>query len=186
MVVLGDVVPDFKAESTKGPISFHEHCDGKWTMLFRSARGALGKALLSWSGVQERLRGSAMAAAASNQSGDVGRRRQHAPPTDARRLPHLSRSHPSDFTPVCTSELGAAASELAGGERVDGCERIADRLQPTAAPCPALADRLQPTATPCPPLLTPSRKNRAAGGVPEAGRAAHRALLQRPGQSQAV
>ncbi|EFN59977.1 hypothetical protein CHLNCDRAFT_133096 [Chlorella variabilis] len=53
MVLLGDTVPEFKADSTIGPIdSFHKFCEGKWTMLF---------------------------------------------------------SHPSDFTPVCTSELGAAA-----------------------------------------------------------------------------
>ncbi|PSC74889.1 glutathione peroxidase [Micractinium conductrix] len=53
MVVLGDPVPEFSADSTKGRIdSFKQFCEGKWTMLF---------------------------------------------------------SHPSDFTPVCTSELGAAA-----------------------------------------------------------------------------
>lgn len=53
MVNLGDKVPEFSAETTKGPLpSFRDFCRGKWTMLF---------------------------------------------------------SHPSDFTPVCTSELGAAA-----------------------------------------------------------------------------
>jgi len=52
MVNLGDTLPKFTAQSTKGEIHFHDFIDGKWTLLF---------------------------------------------------------SHPSDFTPVCTSELGAAA-----------------------------------------------------------------------------
>lgn len=51
--MLGDVLPDFKAETTNGQIeSFHDFCRGKWTLLF---------------------------------------------------------SHPSDNTPVCTSEVGTAA-----------------------------------------------------------------------------
>ena len=52
MVCLGDTVPDFQADSTKGPIHFHDYINNKWTLLF---------------------------------------------------------SHPSDFTPVCTSEIGQAA-----------------------------------------------------------------------------
>lgn len=52
MVNLGDIVPDFTAQSTQGEVNFHKLIDGKWTMFF---------------------------------------------------------SHPSDFTPVCSSELGAAA-----------------------------------------------------------------------------
>jgi len=52
MVCLGDIVPDFQAESTKGPIHFHDYITDTWTMFF---------------------------------------------------------SHPSDFTPVCTSEIGQAA-----------------------------------------------------------------------------
>jgi thioredoxin-dependent peroxiredoxin len=51
-IALGDVVPDFHAETTEGPIDFHDWIDGSWVVLF---------------------------------------------------------SHPKDFTPICTTELGYMA-----------------------------------------------------------------------------
>ena len=49
---LGDIAPDFEAETTDGTVSFHKWKEGKWAVLF---------------------------------------------------------SHPKDYTPVCTTELGAVA-----------------------------------------------------------------------------
>lgn len=49
---LGDIAPDFVAQSTEGPLSFHQWIEGKWCVFF---------------------------------------------------------SHPKDYTPVCTTEIGAAA-----------------------------------------------------------------------------
>ena len=49
---IGDIAPDFEAETTEGRIKFHDYIDGSWVMLF---------------------------------------------------------SHPKDFTPICTTELGSIA-----------------------------------------------------------------------------
>jgi thioredoxin-dependent peroxiredoxin len=49
---LGDIAPDFEAETTEGPIRFHDYIDGSWAVLF---------------------------------------------------------SHPKNFTPICTTELGYTA-----------------------------------------------------------------------------
>ncbi len=49
---LGDIAPDFEAETTEGPIKFHDYINGSWAVLF---------------------------------------------------------SHPKNFTPICTTELGYTA-----------------------------------------------------------------------------
>ncbi|XP_031570487.1 peroxiredoxin-6-like [Actinia tenebrosa] len=67
MVNLGDIFPDFKAESSDGPIQFHQFIEGTWAIMF---------------------------------------------------------SHPADYTPVCTTELGRVA-QLAGEFKKRGVKMIA-------------------------------------------------------------
>jgi alkyl hydroperoxide reductase subunit AhpC len=69
---LGDVAPDFNAETTEGTIDFHDWKSGKWAVLF---------------------------------------------------------SHPADFTPVCTTELGRTAS-LKGEFDKRGVKAIAVSVDP--------------------------------------------------------
>lgn len=74
---LGDTAPDFQADTTAGPISFHEWKDGSWAVLF---------------------------------------------------------SHPADFTPVCTTELGRTAALSA--------DFAARNAKPIAVSVDPLADHL--------------------------------------------
>ena len=71
-VRLGDVAPDFTAETTQGPVHFHEWKGDGWAILF---------------------------------------------------------SHPRDFTPVCTTELGAAAA-LKGEFEKRHCKMIGLSVDP--------------------------------------------------------
>ena len=69
---LGDTAPDFKQDSTQGPIAFHEWAGNSWVVLF---------------------------------------------------------SHPADFTPVCTTELGKTAA-LSGEFARRGVKPIAVSVDP--------------------------------------------------------
>ena len=69
---LGDIAPDFSADTTQGPIQFHDWAGDSWVILF---------------------------------------------------------SHPKDFTPVCTTELGAAA-RLGDEFRKRGVKMIAVSVDP--------------------------------------------------------
>jgi alkyl hydroperoxide reductase subunit AhpC len=74
-VRLGDVAPDFTAETTQGTVRFHEWKAGKWAILF---------------------------------------------------------SHPKDFTPVCTTELGAVAALMPEFEKRN-CRVIGLSVDPVAS-----------------------------------------------------
>lgn len=102
---IGSTAPDFEAETTEGPIRFHDYIDGKWAILF---------------------------------------------------------SHPKNFTPVCTTELGYTAKlkdefdkrgVVVLGLSVDGLEDhdkwssdIAE-TQGTALNFPLIADKDRKVAT---------------------------------------
>ncbi|MEM7694739.1 MAG: peroxiredoxin [Pseudomonadota bacterium] len=102
---IGQTAPDFEAQTTEGPIRFHDYIDGKWAILF---------------------------------------------------------SHPKNFTPVCTTELGYTAKlkgefdargVVALGLSVDGLEdhdRWSDDIaqtQGTALNFPLIADKDRKVAT---------------------------------------
>src|SRR5271154_522518 len=102
---LGDITPDFEAETTEGPIKFHDYIDGSWAVLF---------------------------------------------------------SHPKNFTPVCTTELGYTAklkpefdrrNVKAIGLSVDTLEdhhawsRDIEETQGTALNFPLIADADRKIAT---------------------------------------
>ncbi len=71
-ILLGDTVPDFSADTTEGPIRFHDWIGDSWVVLF---------------------------------------------------------SHPADYTPVCTTELAAAAARKAEFDR-RGVKMIALSVDP--------------------------------------------------------
>jgi len=102
---LGDIAPDFTAETTEGPISFHSWLGDKWGVLF---------------------------------------------------------SHPADYTPVCTTELGATAKLKEEFEKrnvkvaalsVDGLEshlgwiKDINETQHTTVNFPIIADEDKKVAT---------------------------------------
>ncbi len=79
---LGDIAPDFKAQTTEGEINFHQWLGDKWGVLY---------------------------------------------------------SHPADFTPVCTTELGRTA-KLKGEFEKRNCKIIALSIDPLAEHMKWLSD----------------------------------------------
>ncbi len=102
MIQLGQVAPDFEAETTHGRIRFHEWLNGQWGVLF---------------------------------------------------------SHPKDFTPVCTTELGEAARLKAEFDR-RGVKVIGLSVDPVARHAGWEADivETQGTAVNFPMIADPDRK----------------------------
>ena len=102
-IQLGDIAPDFTAESTEGPIHFHEWIGpGKWCVLM---------------------------------------------------------SHPKDFTPVCTTELGMVAKIKAEFEKRN-CKALAVSVDPVASHKGWIGDieETQSTKVNFPLLGDPDRK----------------------------
>ena len=87
MLQLGDTAPDFEAQTTEGPIRFHEWIEGSWAVLF---------------------------------------------------------SHPKDFTPVCTTELGARAG-IAGEFAKRGAKVLGISVDPVESHHKWKADIAQAT-----------------------------------------
>nr|VWP00679.1 Protein kinase domain-containing protein [Ganoderma boninense] len=80
---LGDTAPDFEAETTKGPIKFHEWIGNSWVSRRSSEQGRRQDLISSHSRVLVSIR---------------------VYPGKA-----ILFSHPGDFTPVCTTELAEVA-----------------------------------------------------------------------------
>ena len=104
---LGDIAPNFKADSTEGSIDFYDHIGSGWAVLF---------------------------------------------------------SHPKDFTPVCTTELGEAARLKPEfdkrGVKVHRAERRGARRNTRRGPATSRRRRATPSISRCSP--TPTARSRTS------------------------